>query len=102
MSEKSVFECWREKLRIDIGMTKEEALECFQDWRASNKVCNRCEGTKYISFCPVHAICQEADDVRNGVKGNDNGAGTIEAYEHETIRTQIFENRKRDALRPVG
>jgi hypothetical protein len=69
--EESVFEHWREKLGIKVGMTKEEALECFREWRSSKKTCERCDGTEYVEFCPVHLICEEADTAQIAeVKGN--------------------------------
>jgi hypothetical protein len=61
MSEESVFEHWREKLGIKVGSTKEEGLECFMEWRATQKTCERCDGDAYVSFCPVRLICEEAD-----------------------------------------
>jgi len=64
MTEESVFEHWREKLGIEIGMSKEQALECFREWRDSKITCERCDGTEYVSFCPVHLICEEADHVQ--------------------------------------
>ena len=57
----SVFEYWREKLGVEVGMSKEEALECFREWRLNKKTCERCEGEEYVSFCPVHVICRESD-----------------------------------------
>jgi len=54
MTEESVFEHWREKLGVKIGMTKEEALEKFLEWQVNKKTCQRCEGEKYIDYCPIH------------------------------------------------
>jgi len=56
---------------IEVGMTKDQALECFREWRDSKKTCERCNGTEYVSFCPVHLICEEADTAQEAeVRGN--------------------------------
>jgi len=72
MSEITVSEHWREKLGIKIGMTKEEALECFMEWRTDKKTCERCDGTEYVSFCPVHLICEEAERVGVNIATSEN------------------------------
>ena len=86
---------WRDKLGIHIGMTKAQALDKFISWRENKRTCLRCEGEKYIEFCPVHLICEEA----NNADWNDNGGGTVQANEHETLRTGLSEKRKRTPLR---
>ena len=50
---------YREELGIELGMSKEEALEKFLEWQASKKACQRCEGKKYVEFCPYNLICRE-------------------------------------------
>ena len=56
---------WREKLGIEIGMTKDQALEKFIDWQQNKKTCQRCEGDKYVDYCPIHLICEEAQNERD-------------------------------------
>lgn len=51
----------RNELGIEIGMSKEQALEKFMEWREKEKTCQRCEGDKYVCFCPIHLICEEAN-----------------------------------------
>jgi hypothetical protein len=59
------------EMGIEVGMTKEQAWECFREWRDSKKTCERCNGTEYVSFCPVHLICEEADTAQEAeVRGN--------------------------------
>ncbi len=55
---------WQEKLDIHFGMTKEEALDQFREWRGTKKTCERCQGNeyKYEQYCPVRLICKEAQD----------------------------------------
>jgi hypothetical protein len=52
---------WREELGVVPGMSKEEALNKFLEWRDSNRTCERCEGKELVKYCPLHLICQEAD-----------------------------------------
>jgi hypothetical protein len=51
----------REKLGVEPGMAKKEALNRFCDWRASKRACERCEEKDLSKFCPLHLICEEAD-----------------------------------------
>jgi hypothetical protein len=88
-------EYWRLKLGIEVGMSKDEALEKFRVWREKMKTCERCEGEKYVEFCPIHLICKEADNVGR----NDNGNRTNEVNEPQAPRACIFENRERVAIR---
>ncbi len=89
-----------QKLGTEIGMTKDQALEQFRTWREKMKTCSRCEGEKYVDFCPVHLICKEATDYeQRNVEGDDHRDGAVEVDELETLRVGIFENRERNALR---
>lgn len=90
---------YREELGIKIGMSKEEALEKFRTWRERMKTCERCEGEKYIEFCPMHLICKEADNEQQDVGGNDHRSRIDELNEVEGIRTRIFKNRQRTPIR---
>ena len=96
-------EKWQEKLGIARGMSKEEALEKFREWRGKMKTCERCmdedENKKYVQFCPIHLICEEADNEQRNVEGNDNRGRIVEANESKALRTIFFEGRKRDAIR---
>lgn len=56
---------YRKELSIDLGMLKEEALEKFREWRSTKKMCERCEGEKYVEFCSFHLICEEAEKESN-------------------------------------
>jgi hypothetical protein len=86
---------WRDEIGIKLGMTKQQALEKFAAWRANKKTCFRCEGEKYIDYCPIHLICKEADNVT----GDDNRGGTLQTDESKALRTEIFEARKRASIR---
>ena len=61
-------EHWREKLGIEIGMSKEEGLSKFKEWQGTKKICQRCSEDlfKYREYCPVRLICEEAE---NGIEG---------------------------------
>jgi len=91
---------WREKMGIQVGMSKDEAVDRFIEWRASKKTCERCEGDKYIEYCPVHLICKEADEYERNATRNDNGSGVTEAVKFKAIRADISQERKRSSLRP--
>jgi hypothetical protein len=53
-------EGYRDELGINIGMAKEQALGKFLEWQQTRKTCDRCEGEKYVAYCPVNVICKEA------------------------------------------
>lgn len=89
---------WREKLGIEIGMTKDQALEKFIDWQQNKKTCQRCEGDKYVDYCPIHLICEEAQNERDA-KGNDNRGRTSQTDEPKTLRTELSQTRERASLR---
>jgi len=92
---------WRQKLDIKIGMSKEEALEKFRVWRESKKTCARCEGEKYVEFCPIHLICKEAENVGGDATRNDNRKRVARNTESETVRTRLSKARERNSLCPV-
>ncbi len=77
-------EIWRERLGIRPGMSKETALELFREWKSRSATCDRCEEKKYVSFCPVHLICEEAENVEE--KG---GKGEVRGVEN-TIPQMAF------------
>jgi hypothetical protein len=52
---------WRERLGIEVGMSREEALGNFREWRETKKTCQRCGGDKYVDYCPIHLVCQESE-----------------------------------------
>ena len=89
---------YRKELEIKIGMSKEEALEKFRQWRENMKTCRRCEGDKYISFCPIHLICKEADNVRDA-EGNDNRGRAFKIDGFKALRIELSEARKRTSIR---
>lgn len=75
---------YREELGIKIGMSKEEALEKFREWRLTKKTCDRCEGEKYVAFCPFHLICKEAMDYES--RGEvDIGGGDLEDIRNQEV-----------------
>lgn len=86
---------WRDRLGIEIGMTKEQALERFIAWRSNKKTCFRCEGEKYIDYCPLHLTCEEADNAARNV----DGGGVVQTNEPEALRSGLFEKRKRATIR---
>jgi len=88
---------YREDLGIKAGMSKEEAFEKFREWQQTKKTCQRCEGEKYKDCCPVHLICEEANE-RNA-KRNDNGRRTSQIDEPKTLRAELSQARKRASLR---
>ena len=51
---------YQEELGIKFGMSKQDALERFREWRDSKKTCERCEGSQYKIYCPYALICEEA------------------------------------------
>lgn len=77
---------WQEKLGIEFGMARKEALEKFFDWQEDKKTCQRCEGEEYFNLCPVRFICaavlgeevieDESGEVDRGEI--DPGAGLVE------------------------
>jgi hypothetical protein len=87
------------KFGIEFGMSKEQALEKFIDWQQNKKTCQRCEGEKYVQYCPIHLICKEAQDVNGNAQGNGNGTGTPQINEPETIRINLSEAKKRASIR---
>lgn len=52
---------WRQESGVTPGMSKEEALGRFREWRATKKTCERCEEKGLSKFCPLHLVCEEAD-----------------------------------------
>jgi hypothetical protein len=93
-------EQWKEKLGIEPGMSKEQALQKFLEWQSDKKTCQRCVGEQYVSYCPIYLVCKEAMDYeQRDVEGDDNGRGVDQAVKVETDRASIFEGRKRDAFR---
>ncbi len=94
----SGIEDWRIKLGIELGMPKEEALDCFVAWREKQRTCQHCEGNKYIEFCDIHLICKEADNVIN-VARDDNRGRTFEAAGPQAVRVSLSATRERVALR---
>ena len=93
-----IIENWQDKLNISFGMSKEEALENFRIWRETKKTCQRCEFDKYVQFCPIHLICEDANNERDA-KRNDNRGRTSQINEPKTIRTELSQTRKRTSLR---
>ena len=91
---------YRNKFRIQIGMSRQEALEIFDEWRIGKKTCLRCEGEKYFDLCPMRWICKEADDVGNAAR-NDNRRRTAKTIERESVRARSSEKRERAAIREV-
>ena len=54
----------RQRLGINSGMTKEEALQKFSQWKSDKRTCARCEeggGNQYWDYCPYRRICEEAE-----------------------------------------
>ncbi len=98
MMEHETKEHWRERLGIEIGISKQRAFEIFLEWRSTKKTCDRCEGDKYFDLCPVRLICQEADNVRDAT-GNDNRTRATKTPEPQTVRAGVPSHRKRDSLR---
>ncbi len=89
---------WQEKLNIHFGMSKDEALNQFVEWRTEKKTCQRCEGDKLTEFCSIHLICQEADNVRDASR-DDNRRRTSEVAQSETVRANLSQKRERVAIR---
>jgi len=90
---------WQNVLGVTYGMSKEEALEKFREWRERKKTCQRCEGESLVEFCPIRLICMEAENVRNNAERDDNRSGTFKTPELEAVRTSIVEGRKRASIR---
>ena len=89
----------QQKLGIQFGMSKEEAFERFGAWREKIKTCHRCEGEKYMEYCPIHLICKEVDNEQRNVTGDDYRGGVFEIDESEALRADVFKTRKRASLR---
>jgi len=89
---------WRQELGIEVGMSKEEALEKFTAWQLKKKTCQRCEGDKYFEYCPIRLVCKEANDVRN-VEGDDNRSRINEINGSKTLGIELSSARKRVSLR---
>ncbi len=90
---------WREVLEISVGMSKEQALEKFAEWRSTKKTCQRCEGEKLTDYCQLKLICMEVDYVNGNASGNDNRRRTSKAFESKTVRTPVSTDRVRTPLR---
>jgi hypothetical protein len=83
MMDQDSREYWRKILGIEIGMTKQEAMQKFREWQEANRTCSRCEGENLVDFCPVRLICEEAkreegmeyESARGQV---DSGTGSLE------------------------
>lgn len=90
---------WKNKIGIEIEMSKEQALEKFLEWQESMKTCQRCEGDKYFPYCLIRQICREANNVRDNAQRNDNGTGITEAHDPETFRIGFSETRERASVR---
>jgi len=91
-------ETWQERLNIQYGMSKEEALENLRIWREKMKTCQRCECDKHVQFCPIHLICEESNNERN-VEGDDNRGRIAQINEPEDLRTELSQARKRASIR---
>jgi hypothetical protein len=89
---------WQDEIGITFGMAKDEALEKFREWQLKKKTCQRCEGDKYVQFCLIHLICEEAQNERDA-KGNDNRGRTFETDEPKALRIELSETRKRASIR---
>ncbi len=53
---------WQEKLGVEFGIEKEQALDKFREWRGMRKTCVRCQENeyKYEQYCPIRFTCKEA------------------------------------------
>ena len=47
MMEHETKEHWREILGVEVGMTKEETLNKFMEWKGNKKTCQRCQEELY-------------------------------------------------------
>lgn len=92
----------REKLGIKLGMSKEEALEKFMQWKADKRTCERCEEDKLSQFCDLRSICKEAED--GAIKdravniGKEPGRSVrhlkVNALRHEAKRVSVGKHRR--------
>ena len=89
---------WRNELGIEIGMSKDVALEKFREWQQKKKTCQRCEADQYIELCPIQNICKEANHERD-VKRNDNRRRTPEINEPKALRIELSQARERASVR---
>lgn len=96
--EHETTEHWRDRLEIQVGMSKATALERLVEWRTTKKTCQRCEGEKYFDNCPMRLIREEADYVGDASR-NGNRRRVVETARAETLRTQVPEKQKRASLR---
>lgn len=90
---------WRAELAIELGMTKDQALEKFLEWQGTKKTCQRCEGEKYWDYCPIRLICKEANNVRNDAQRDVDRGRTAETPESEAVRAQFSAARERASIR---
>ena len=95
---------WREKLGVNIGMTRADALEKFLEWRSGKKTCLRCNETDLSPYCPLNLICQEAEkreETKNvgNIERDADRSRTPEINEPQTVRIEISASRKRAAIR---
>jgi len=64
-------EHWREKLGIELGMSRTEALDKFLEWKDKQHTCDRCEeGKHYQRECPIVGPCTQAKERRVEDEGN--------------------------------
>ena len=97
---------WQLRLGIEPGMSREQALALFLEWRATKRTCQRCGLKKLVDFCPVRVMCGQANEYERSmdyasVRGDVDGRGIMQVAKDRTERTEIFASRKRDALRSV-
>jgi hypothetical protein len=87
-------EYWRNKLGIQLGMSKEMALNKYREWR-TQKTCERCQEDvfKLREFCPLGLICkeeEEKDGVEIGSKPvnlREELSGSTRSFEVKPVRT---------------
>lgn len=89
---------WQVELGIEFGVSKEEAFEKLFEWQEPIKTCLRCEFDKYVDYCPIYLVCEEAQNERHA-EGNDNRGRTSQADEPKALRIELSETRKRAPLR---
>lgn len=90
---------WQMELEVHYGMDREEALEKFRVWREKKKTCLRCECEKYVEYCEIHLICEEANKDERPTSGDVDRGRNVEAIKHKALRIDQFEARKRASIR---
>lgn len=87
----------REQLRVVIGMTREETLGKFIEWREAKKTCDRCIEREwgYEFYCPYKNICNEMrKEVADGSSArNIDRRGIDEGARVNKKRTERAKNR---------